>query len=682
MPSFLRDSSIVNQLVVIQLTIVLLVFTALTLFVNHEVDNGVLETAEHSVVEHAEQLSQNVDFYNATLQQQTDRIADVFVQMFPEDMTTSVYEEVTVGQFQVPLLMNDGEVITNNFEKPDRFTAMTGGSATVFMRVGDDFLRVSTSLRKADGSRAFGTMLGKSHPGYQKLINGEEYRGPADLFGRNYMTKYVPFRDHTGEVAGILYVGFDYTASFVELKKSISQLTIGETGFAYIVDLKAGKNQGNLVLHPTEEGKNISAAIKNGDQILNSIMSTRGGIIHVPTTAANGEIKNKLLAFSQAKQWNWGVVVGSYEEEFTRAADKLHMQMIILSIVCTLIITGLLFITLRIKLKPISTICGYMQAIGDGDLTTRIHTDMGDSADSHNEIHQLSRSAKATVAGLRKVTKQLNNTMNTINTHLHTVSGGVDRLNSDLNRQQQETEMVASAISEMTSTSEEVASNAASAAQQTQLASTEANHGDQLVQEVVNSIQSISSEVNELTNMIEQVEQNSNSIGTVMDVIQNIAEQTNLLALNAAIEAARAGEAGRGFSVVADEVRNLAQQTAKSTTEIREMIERLQGNTRSAVQRMEMSNDKVKSSVEMTSQAGQALSAITNSVANISDASVQIASAAEEQTSVSEDVSRNIENISTIAIETSSSSNNMAQAISQLDNAGRELQRVIGLFRT
>lgn len=682
MPSFLRDSSIVNQLVAIQLTIVLFVFTGLTLFVNHEVDNGVIETVEHSIVEHAEQLSQNVDFYNATLQQQTDRIADVFVQMFTEDMSTSLYEEVTVGKFQVPVLMNDGEVITNNFEKPDRFTAMTGGSATVFMRVGDDFLRVSTSLRKADGTRAFGTMLGKSHPGYKKLMSGEEYRGPAALFGRNYMTKYVPFKDSKGEVAGILYVGFDYTASLTELKKSISELTVGETGFAFIVDLKPGKNQGNLILHPSGEGQNIVTAIQNGDKVLNAIVSAQEGTINVPTTSDNGEIRNRLLAFAHATEWNWGVVVGSYEEEFTKAADELHLQMIILSIVCAIIIIGLLFVTLRIKLKPISTICGYMQAIGDGDLTTRINTDMGDSADTNNEIHQLSRSAKATVGGLRKVTKQLNNTMNTISTHLHTVSGGVDRLNADLNRQQQETEMVASAISEMTSTSEEVASNAASAAQQTQLASTEANNGDQLVQEVVNSIQSISCEVNELTNMIEQVEQNSNSIGTVMDVIQNIAEQTNLLALNAAIEAARAGEAGRGFSVVADEVRNLAQQTAKSTTEIREMIERLQGNTRSAVQRMELSNDKVKSSVEMTSQAGEALSAITNSVASISDASVQIASAAEEQTSVSEDVSRNIENISTIAIETSNSSNNMAQAISELDNAGKELQRVIGLFRT
>ena len=682
MPSFLRDSSIVNQLVVIQLAFVLLVFTTLTVFVNHEVNRGFMETVEHSVIEHAEQLSQNIDFYNTTLQQQTNRIADVFVHMFPGEISNSSGEDVSVGSYQVSLLMNAGKVITNNFDKPDKFTEMTGGTATVFMRVGDDFLRVSTSLRKTDGSRAFGTMLGKSHPGYNKLINGEEYKGPAYLFGRHYMTKYIPFKNNAGEVAGILYVGFDYTASLAELKKSISKLSIGETGFAFIVDLKEGKTQGNLVLHPSGEGKRISAVLDNGNKILNTIMTSPEGVLHIPAVTTTGEIKNKLLAFSHAKQWNWGVVVGSYEEEFTRAADQLNLKMILLSIVSAFIITGLLFITLRIKLKPIETICGYMQSIGDGDLTTRINTDMGSSEASKNEIHQLSRSAKATVGGLRSVIKQLNNTMSTISTHLQTVSGGIDLLHSDLNRQQQETEMVASAISEMTSASEEVANSAASAAEQTQLASSEANNGDVLVQKVVNSIQSISSEVGELTNMIEQVEQNSNSIGTVMDVIQNIAEQTNLLALNAAIEAARAGEAGRGFSVVADEVRNLAQQTAKSTTEIREMIERLQGNTRTAVQRMGMSNEKVKGSVEMTSQAREALIAITTSVSNISDASVQIASAAEEQTSVSEDVSRNIENISTIAIETSNSSQKMAKAVSALDNAGTELQRVIGLFRT
>ncbi len=681
MTPLFRNSSIVNQLAAIVLITVLVVFGVLALFVNKEVDAGFLETTEQTLQQQVDQVAGNIDFFNDSLKIQTNSLADIFIGQYPGEFLTDPFSKQQVGEFTVPLLINNGKAITNDFSKPDQFTSMTGGTATVFMRVEDDFLRVSTSLRKNDGSRAFGTMLGKKHPGYEKLINGEEYSGPAYLFGRNYMTKYVPFKDAAGEVAGILYVGSDYTDSLKALKKNIAKIKIAETGYAYIINLRDGKQFGQLVLHPKYEGKTISEVYPSkANEMLEALSQKQHGLLDIELDDDSGINQPHLYAFSHATQWGWAVIGGSLRTEFTKTADRLHFEMTLLSIICAVVITAILFFALKIKLKPINIICGYMRSIGDGDLTTRVETDQGDE-NSKNEIHQLSRSAKATVAGLRKVTGELNNTMGSINNHLSTVSGGIDRLNMDINRQQKETEMVAAAISEMTSTSEEVASNAAAAAQQTQLANSEADNGDQLVQEVVDSIQSISGEVNELTRMIEQVEQNSNAIGTVMDVIQNIAEQTNLLALNAAIEAARAGEAGRGFSVVADEVRNLAQQTASSTTEIREMIERLQGNTRNAVQRMEMSNEKVQFSVEKTSQAGLAINSITSSVANISDASAQIASAAEEQTSVSEDISRNVESISTIAMETSESSQQMNSAVAQLDSAGKELQRVISLFK-
>ncbi|MDO6593740.1 methyl-accepting chemotaxis protein [Neptuniibacter sp. 1_MG-2023] len=681
MPSFFRDSSIVKQLTYIMLVIVVVIFTTLNVFINREVDNAFMETVERSVEQQVDHLSHNIDFFNQTLRQQTAELGSAFISMFPGEITTDDFLKDYVGQYEVPLLVNNGEVISNDFSKADQFSELTGATATIFMRVGDDFLRVSTSLRTADGKRAIGTMLDKTHPGYKQLISGDEYIGPAYIFGRHYMTKYVPFKNENGDVAGLFYVGLDYTSHLDALKESITQLSIGKKGYAYIVNLEEGEHFGELVLHPNNKVNKISEISEHGNELLEIIKNNPRGTRQFSVKAPDGTIQNQLIAFTQNTQWNWGVVVQSDTAELTQAKDILLVEMTVISVISAIVITLLLLITLRTRLQPIAQICNYMQAIGKGDLTTVISTDMG-SENSQNEIHLLSRSAKATVAGLRNVTQQLNNTMQTITTHLNTVSGGITRLNGDLDRQQQETEMVASAISEMTATSEEVASNAASAAQQTQLANNEAKNGDQLVQQVVSSIESISSEVNELTGMIEQVESNSNAIGTVMDVIQNIAEQTNLLALNAAIEAARAGDAGRGFSVVADEVRNLAQQTANSTTEIREMIERLQGNTRNAVERMELSNDKVKCSVDMTSQAGEALTAITASVTNISDSSMQIASAAEEQTAVSEDISRNVENISNIAMETAQSSQQMANAIYELDNAGKELQRVVNLFKT
>jgi PAS domain S-box-containing protein len=327
-------------------------------------------------------------------------------------------------------------------------------------------------------------------------------------------------------------------------------------------------------------------------------------------------------------------------------------------------------------MRPLKEIKAISKAVYPNELAQYVMTPHMNEVGSAELMEMMMQARLRTVIGrVEDSIAILTGFMDQTNTSITQTTQGIEQQNV-------ETDMLASAATEMSATAHEIAENTSGTSEATQATAALAGDGKEIVAGMVDGIRELVTEVTAAGDSSEELKIKAAAVEQVVNIINEIAEQTNLLALNAAIEAARAGEAGRGFSVVADEVRNLAQQTAKSTTEIREMIERLQGNTRSAVQRMEMSNDKVKSSVEMTSQAGQALSAITNSVANISDASVQIASAAEEQTSVSEDVSRNIENISTIAIETSSSSNNMAQAISQLDNAGRELQRVIGLFRT
>lgn len=676
-----RKLSLVYQLASFVLITVLVVFSSLTYFVTKAVDKEFIQAAETDLIQQMDQIAGNIDFFYDTLQLQTDQLADVFIEMFPGSMEIDASESKSVGSFKVPALSNENQLVTQNFEKPDRFTKMTGGTATVFMRVEDDFLRVSTSLRKSDGTRAFGTMLGKAHPGYKKLINGESYLGPAYLFGKNYMTKYVPFKNSSGKVIGIFYIGFNFTDGLAVLKNKISKLVIGDTGYTYIVNLKKGKNYGELIYHPSKEGENLAEIVENGAELIKQFEARKNGVAHYSFNQNGQGVKDKTIAFAHTERWNWTIVGGTTTEEFTKNSTSLQIQMIIISAVSALLISGLIFFALRRSLKPIDTICGYMSAVGQGDLTVQVETDMGQSKDTRNEIQLLGLSVKKTIGGLRKVTQQLKETSTDMGARLLAVGKDVDRLSQNVNNQQKETEMVASAVDQMTSSSQGVSSSAAEAAEQTLRASEEAESGDQLVQNVVDSIKSISTEVTELSSSIEQVEQNSNLIGSVTDVIQNIAEQTNLLALNAAIEAARAGDAGRGFAVVADEVRNLAHQTADSTTEIRGMIENLQNNTRNAVQRMEGSNAKVHESVNMTIEAGKALTQITQAVNRIAGSSGQIATSAGEQTKVTQDISNSIANISSVAIETSSFSNDMRSAINDLEDSGKELQRVIELFK-
>jgi methyl-accepting chemotaxis protein len=253
---------------------------------------------------------------------------------------------------------------------------------------------------------------------------------------------------------------------------------------------------------------------------------------------------------------------------------------------------------------------------------------------------------------------------------------------SGVRRQQSEIEQVATAMHEMTTTVQEVAHSATGAAQAAQQADQEAAVGKRVVGQTVEVIDALAHEVEKAATVIRQLEQDSDKIGGVLEVIRSIAEQTNLLALNAAIEAARAGEQGRGFAVVADEVRTLASRTQQSTTEIQGMIEKLQSGSSNAMKVMEASCSQARKGVEQVAQAGASLDCITLSVATINDMNAQIASAAEEQSSVAEDINRTIVTVSEVAEQVSVGAQQTAATSEELARLAEQLQGMVGQFRT
>jgi methyl-accepting chemotaxis protein len=261
------------------------------------------------------------------------------------------------------------------------------------------------------------------------------------------------------------------------------------------------------------------------------------------------------------------------------------------------------------------------------------------------------------------------------------LSAITEQSNNGVMRQQGEIGQVATAMNEMSATVTEVSRNAASAASAAQEADERAKDGCEVVNTTVETINNLASEVERTSQVIENLKGDSISIGTVLDVIRDIAEQTNLLALNAAIEAARAGEQGRGFAVVADEVRTLASRTQQSTREINDMIERLQNGANQAVNVMEMGRAKAEESVEQAAKAGEALQAITGVVDNIKSMNIQIASAAEQQSATAEEINRNIVNISEVAEETAGGSQQTASASDELARLAADLQGQVAKFK-
>ncbi|MBA1275674.1 methyl-accepting chemotaxis protein [Stutzerimonas azotifigens] len=326
-------------------------------------------------------------------------------------------------------------------------------------------------------------------------------------------------------------------------------------------------------------------------------------------------------------------------------------------------------------IRPLRETMTHVERIASGDLTSSAQITRRDEMGVLQQgIQRMGSTLRELISGIRDGVSQISSAAEELSAVTEQTSAGV-------NSQKVETDQVATAMHEMSATVQEVARNAEEAAQAAVEADNEAREGDRVVAEVVAQIERLASEVGRSTEAMKVLEKESNKIGSVMDVIKAVAEQTNLLALNAAIEAARAGEAGRGFAVVADEVRGLAQRTQKSTEEIEELVAGLQSGTQQVATVMQSSRNLTDSSVELTRRAGGSLSNITRTVSNIQSMNQQIAAAAEQQSAVAEEISRSILNVRDVSEQTAAASQETASSSVELARLGNQLQMLVSRFR-
>lgn len=316
-----------------------------------------------------------------------------------------------------------------------------------------------------------------------------------------------------------------------------------------------------------------------------------------------------------------------------------------------------------------------VERVASGDLTHNL------SVDRRDELGQLQGSIQRMTVGLRELISGIGEGVTQIASAAEELSAVTEQTSAGVNSQKVETDQVATAMHEMTATVQEVARNAEEASEAAVAADLQAREGDKVVNEAIAQIELLATEVGHSTEAMAELKRESDKIGSVLDVIKSVAQQTNLLALNAAIEAARAGEAGRGFAVVADEVRSLAQRTQKSTEEIEELISGLQNGTRQVATIMDNSRELTVSSVELTRRAGTSLESITRTVSAIQSMNQQIAAAAEEQSATAEEINRSVLNVRDVSEQTSAASEETAASSVELARLGSHLQALVGRFR-
>ncbi|SMQ26857.1 methyl-accepting chemotaxis protein [Pseudomonas helmanticensis] len=325
--------------------------------------------------------------------------------------------------------------------------------------------------------------------------------------------------------------------------------------------------------------------------------------------------------------------------------------------------------------RPLQETLAVVERIASGDLTQNV------TVTRRDELGVLQQGIARMGVTLRDLISGIRDGVTQIASAAEELSAVTEQTSAGVNSQKIETDQVATAMHEMTATVQEVARNAEEASQAAAAADGEAREGDKVVNEAIAQIERLASEVVRSTEAMSVLQQESDKIGSVMDVIKAVAEQTNLLALNAAIEAARAGEAGRGFAVVADEVRGLAQRTQKSTEEIEGLVAGLQNGTQQVSAVMSNSRALTDSSVALTRKAGLSLESITRTVSNIQSMNQQIAAAAEQQSAVAEEISRSIINVRDVSEQTAAASDETAASSVELARLGGQLQQMVSHFR-
>ncbi|MBW0297067.1 methyl-accepting chemotaxis protein [Shewanella xiamenensis] len=330
----------------------------------------------------------------------------------------------------------------------------------------------------------------------------------------------------------------------------------------------------------------------------------------------------------------------------------------------------------RSVMNPINDIVRNLKTIRqDSDLTVKFRTFNDD------ELGLISTSLTQVIEHLRGILHSIAEAANTVNSSATELSSFTQETNKRMQQQQAETEQTATAMNEMTATVAEVAQSTSAAADSAKDADTYAANGNRIVIDSISSMSQLSEQIQKTAQVIGFLSNESQSIGRVLDVIKSIAEQTNLLALNAAIEAARAGEQGRGFAVVADEVRTLAQRTQKSTQEIEAMIATLQKGVKEAVNAMEVGIKQVDDANNKANEAGQALKEIVASVDNIAELNAHIATAAEEQSSVAESINRSIIAISDITDDSTRSAHELSESVINLTKLASSMRNQVSAFR-
>jgi methyl-accepting chemotaxis protein len=594
-------------------------------------------------------IARMIALYDKGLVAEVVRFMSLFESFLPGPYALDEQHTVDIGGKAAPIFTASGKPLDLDFTIPDDFLARSGAVSTIFARSGDDFIRVSTSLKKQDGLRAIGTPLDRNGPAYRALTAGETFSGLTELFGRRYITQYKPVRDADGKVIGALFVGVGVSDEIASVEQHIREMKIGKSGYYFVLDASHGPNRGKFLVNPS---KSSAAASDVGGPWQQMLAQKDGELTYASKDGALGETSTSeiVAVFLTAPEWQW--IVGGVVPRDELMADiyATRDRFLLIGFALVIVFGVAFYCVVRLFVsRPLTAALRASERLAAGDLsvhvaTGRVRTD---------EIGRLMQAIDGIGVGITRIVEQVRGASDDIREHTLRIADANGDIATRIADEAASLEETSASVEELTST---VRHNA----QSTEQASA-------LVESVTEAALDSGQAVERVVSTMEEISQSTRKIADITGVIQSIAFQINILALNAAVESARAGEHGRGFSVVAGEVRALAQRSAAAVKEIEALIADSVG--------------KVGSGHTIAGEARTTMQAVVGRVQQVRAIMTEIDVATREQTGGIEQVNRAVTHIGEVAQQNTSIVGDAERIVADLREQADRLAQAVSAFR-